>query len=500
MSENPISRLQCARLFVVGDVVLDEYIHGRVSRISPEAPVPVVLEEERRWVLGGAANVAANVAAFGAKVQLCGRIGDDSDGILLRSLCESEGIDSSGLVVLKGVPTTRKTRLLAGYHQLARIDREVVRSLDDLAERAIVAAFRVFAEETGGSAPGNRALVVSDYGKGVVTDALLSRLLPLARSLGVPVVTDPKSVILSRYAGSTLLKPNLKEARDAFAAAHPASPPAATFLEEVERLCSFLLAEAQVDGVVMSLSEHGVVCLSSQGEPAQATTFRPTALEVADVSGAGDTMVAFLAMALATGHDLPTSTRLANVAAGVVCGKLGTSTLSTAEFFKALSRSPKSPPRKFLSKTEACAMANGWRQADRTIVFTNGCFDILHAGHVDLLQKARSLGDVLVVGLNTDASVKRLKGVTRPLQNENDRASILSGLESVDAVVLFDEETPLQLIRDLKPDILVKGGDYTVETVVGHEDVLARGGRVELIPLVEGRSTTNIVQRASKSL
>lgn len=494
MSENPISRLQCAHLFVVGDVVLDEYILGRVNRISPEAPVPVVLENERRWVLGGAANVAANVASFGAKVQLCGRVGDDADGVVLRSLCESMGVDASGVVVLPGVPTTRKTRLLAGYQQLARIDREVVRSLDDAAERSIASSFLNFATN---SSLKNKALVLSDYGKGVVTDALLSRLVPLARAHGIPVVTDPKSVVLSRYSGSTLLKPNLKEAREAYAAAHPHVEPAPSFVNEVERLCSFLLNDAQVEGIVMSLSENGVVCVSAAGEPSVPTFFRPTTLEVADVSGAGDTMVAFLAMGLATGHDIPTSTRLANVASGVVCGKLGTATLSAAEFFVALSRSPKSPPRKFLSKTEACAMAESWRQGGRKIVFTNGCFDILHAGHVDLLQKARALGDVLVVGLNTDASVKRLKGPTRPLQNENDRASILSGLESVDAVVLFEDDTPLQLIQDLQPDVLVKGGDYTVETVVGHEEVLARGGRVELIPLVDGRSTTGIVQRAS---
>jgi D-beta-D-heptose 7-phosphate kinase/D-beta-D-heptose 1-phosphate adenosyltransferase len=478
-------------VFVVGDLVLDEYIEGRVTRISPEAPVPVILEEGRRWVLGGAGNVAANVAAIGAKARLCGRVGEDGEAILVRGLCAQEGIDASAVVTDRATPTTRKTRLLAGYQQLARIDREVVRPLESDAERAIVDAFSRFLLEAG-----PKALVVSDYGKGVITDSLLSRLIPAARAAGVPVVTDPKSVFLSRYAGSTVLKPNLKEAREAFAAARPGEPlgfDAGEAAAAADVLASFLLEEAGVDGVVLSLSEHGVACRGAVGPT---TTFRATALEVADVSGAGDTMVAFLALGLATGHDLAASTRLANVAAGAVCGKLGTATLSPAEFFGALSHSRYVPARKFLAHEEARALSSQWREQGKRVVFTNGCFDILHAGHVDLLQKARAMGDVLVVGLNSDASVRRLKGTSRPLQAENDRATILSGLECVDAVVLFGEDTPRELIRGVRPHVLVKGGDYTVETVVGHEDVLGWGGEVALIPLVEGRSTTDIVTRA----
>jgi D-beta-D-heptose 7-phosphate kinase/D-beta-D-heptose 1-phosphate adenosyltransferase len=490
-----VLEMQKSSVFVVGDVVLDCYIQGSVSRLSPEAPVPVVLEGERKYVLGGAANVAANIATLGARAVLCGRVGRDADAGLVRELCQAYNIESHALVESETIPTIRKTRILAGYQQLVRVDREKVAPLNSTDEQKIMLQFERYLAE-----PGAKALVLSDYGKGVLTHHLCRRLIDTARAHKVPVITDPKSNDLSRYQGTTIIKPNLKEGR---AVLHhwDSSLSIHHFDEEVDAICETIARQSAADAVVLSLSEHGVALKVAAQSGTQ--RFASRALQVADVSGAGDTMVAFLAMAAASGASMSAATEIANVAAALVCAKLGTAVLNSSEVLQALTSDPAartSHSPKILSTENLPVLGQTLRRNQRRIVFTNGCFDLLHMGHVDLLERARGLGDVLIVGLNSDSSIRRLKGPERPVQTFESRARVLAGLASVDFVVGFEQDTPVELIRALNPHVLVKGGDYSVDTVVGADFVLAAGGRVEILSLVPGHSTTGLVDKARTSV
>jgi D-beta-D-heptose 7-phosphate kinase / D-beta-D-heptose 1-phosphate adenosyltransferase len=476
-----LQELQKSKVLVVGDVCLDEYIRGNVSRISPEAPVPVISEKSRSHVLGGAANVAANVAALGARCVLMGRVGQDDSAEILKGLCSSLSIEFHPIVE-KSVPTIRKTRVLAGYQQLLRVDKEMIVPL--ATDEYVLKVFKKFLDETG-----PKSLVISDYGKGFLNAELLEKLISGARAQNISVVTDPKSKDLKRYKGSSVLKPNLIEALEALG-------PKTVDLSDTKSMCVELSNTAQVDCVVLSLSERGVACYEKSANAFH--QFPSVQLQVADVSGAGDTMIAVLAMSLASGWKLPDATRLANRAAGVVCGKMGTATLSMDEL-RAGRAQTFSPDEKILSVEEIQGELDARRSRGQRVVFTNGCFDILHAGHVQLLHQARQLGDCLVLGLNSDASVKRLKGTERPIQNEKDRAKVLAALESVSYVVVFEEDTPLELIEKVKPQLLVKGGDYNRSTIVGADLVESWGGEVRALPLLEGRSTTGIVNKAKDS-
>ena len=451
--------------------------------------MPVVLEQKQWAALGGAANVAANIAAFGGDVRLCGRIGDDIDGKTFLKICENMGIDASTVIRSLSVPTTRKLRVMAAYQQVVRIDSESTELLNDDASKNALRAVEDFLRVEG-----PKAIVLSDYGKGVCTAALVQGVIKLANEKKVPVITDPKSLDMNRYRGTTLLKPNLSEGREMLKTQYPGER-FATLDDEVKKICDVILARSGARNVVLSLSERGVTV---QGQDVDGGShFESTALQVADVSGAGDTMVAFLAMGLGAGIGVSRSVQLANIAAGIVCGKLGTATVSAAEFlneFKQLTGETK--PEKILPSDELSELLAQARSAGKTVIFTNGCFDLLHAGHVEVLQRAKSFGDILVVALNSDASVRRLKGQKRPIQNQQDRAKILAALACVDYVTVFDEETPANLISVLKPAVLVKGGDYSSDSIVGAREVKAWGGRVEIIPLVQGRSTTNIVEKA----
>jgi D-beta-D-heptose 7-phosphate kinase/D-beta-D-heptose 1-phosphate adenosyltransferase len=488
-------RMPEAVVFVAGDIVLDCYIQGSVSRISPEAPVPVVLEGERRYVLGGAANVAANIASFGAKVQLCGRIGKDTDGVQLKNICHELGIETQALIDSDTLPTTRKTRILAGYQQLVRLDREKIAPLSTVDEQKVILQFERYLSHAG-----DKALVLSDYGKGVLSHHLCQKLIGIARSHKVPVITDPKSNDLSRYKGSTLIKPNLREGRELLKTWEP-SISLHHFEEEVEAICEIVGRQASAEGVVLSLSEHGVALRESEFRKVR--RFASRALQVADVSGAGDTMVSFLAMALAVGASFPEATEIANAGAAIVCAKLGTATVTLPEVLQSLTadvRGVTGPSRKILSTDSVLALAQTLHRTNRKIVFTNGCFDLLHMGHVDILERSRALGDVLVVGLNSDDSIRRLKGSQRPVQTFESRARVLAGLAAVDFVIGFEEDTPIELIKAFAPHVLVKGGDYSVDSVVGSEVVLAAGGRVEILPLIAGHSTTHLVEKARSPL
>lgn len=490
-----VLKMQDTSVFVVGDVVLDCYIQGSVSRLSPEAPVPVVLEGERKYVLGGAANVAANIASIGAQVVLCGRVGRDSEAGTVRELCLNLGIDSHALIESDVLPTIRKTRILAGYQQLVRVDREKVAPMTSSDEQKIVLQFERYIDTKGA-----KALVLSDYGKGVLTHNLCRRLIDTAKIHRIPVITDPKSNDLSRYHGTTVIKPNLKEGRDLLRS-WDASLSVHHFDEEVDAICDVIVKHSAAEAVVLSLSEHGVALkVATQSGTRR---FASRALQVADVSGAGDTMVAFLAMALASGASLGAATEIANVGAALVCAKLGTATLSSSEVLRALTTDPNTRAAhspKILPEESLPVLAQTLRKNGRKIVFTNGCFDLLHMGHVDLLERARALGDVLIVGLNSDSSIRRLKGAERPVQTFTSRARVLAGLAAVDFVVGFEQDTPIELIRTLLPNVLVKGGDYTVDSVVGAEIVIEAGGKVEILSLVPGHSTTGLVEKARSPL
>ena len=489
MVADHVLKMQNSSIFVVGDVILDLYISGKVSRISPEAPVPVVVEQSRRAVLGGAANVSANVSAFGAKSYLAGRIGIDADGDEFLSICKNLGINTNGLVRSPNCPTTRKLRVLAGYQQVVRIDHEATALLSSGDEEKILAEFANFAAQKGA-----KSLVISDYGKGVLTPPLLAKLIGMANDHKIPVVTDPKSLDLKRYAGSTVIKPNLSEGREVLRAQKPGAH-FDTPAQEFDAIADAVLATSGARNVVLSLSESGVM---GRGADAKGTIkFKTRALQVADVSGAGDSMIAFLAMGLATSLSLSRSVQLANIAAGVVCGKLGTATVTSAELLSAFSQRESSiHPEKVVSRDEIAQVAAEFRREGKKVVFTNGCFDLLHAGHVMYLQEARSLGDVLILGLNADESVRKLKGPSRPIQTQDDRAFILAGLSCIDYVVVFPEETPLNLINAVRPHVLVKGNDWAPEKIVGAKETESWGGEVKTIPLLDGRSTTNLVNRS----
>ena len=475
------------KVLVVGDVMLDRYILGEVDRISPEAPVPVLRHAQRYERAGGAANVAMNLVGLGCEALLAGFWGDDGErheleAILAGKTPKDTAVDTSGMVTT-ALPTVSKTRIVGRRQQLLRLDIEsqelpTPKDAEDLWNRVKLLLDKV------------HAVVLSDYAKGVLTRELCAAVIRRARERMIPVLVDPKTPDLGQYAGATMVCPNLQELAQA------------TGLDwhgpDAHRLDALLYAgeqqrrehEFQYLGVTMS--EKGIRVLR------EGTAFHSPARarEVFDVSGAGDTVIATLAASLAGGLRIETAVDLANLAAGIVVGKTGTVPVAAHELVALLTPSSGiQSAEKILTREQTLRRVEEWRAAGETIVFTNGCFDLLHVGHVVLLEQSRGFGSRLVLGLNTDASVCRLKGPARPVIGENERARVMSALAAVDAVVLFDEDTPLELIEALRPDVLVKGGDYSVETVVGHEVVLAGGGRVEIVPAVEGISTTKIVER-----
>jgi D-beta-D-heptose 7-phosphate kinase/D-beta-D-heptose 1-phosphate adenosyltransferase len=468
-------------LLIVGDLMLDVYLAGHVARISPEAPVPVLRFLRETETAGGAANVALNVTALGGTARLLGVVGADEGAGRLAALMQRAGI-MTDFVTADDRPTTTKTRVLAGqHHQLLRIDRETVAPLAPEAEAALIARIEA-------AAPGAGAVVLSDYGKGCLTDRVIAAAVAVARGAGVPVLVDPKRKDFAAYRGADYIKPNLAElaaatgidcGTDAGAAAAAAAA-----------------MEATGAAILLTRSEKGMTLYAPDGETiAMATEAR----EVFDVSGAGDTVMATFALMLTGGASRAQAMRLANVAAGIVVSKAGTATASRAELEAALAaRAPRQPvaPSPVLGWDEARARCDEWRQKGLRIGFTNGCFDLLHPGHIAILKGAAAACDRLVVGLNSDASVRRLKGPTRPIQAEAARAEVMGAIGVVDAVVIFDQDTPLELITHLMPDVLVKGADYAEDQIVGADVVRRAGGRVERVELVAGHSTTGLVARS----
>ena len=474
-----LARFSGVRLLVLGDVMLDRYVFGDVKRISSEAPIPVLHAQSARHVLGGAGNVAQNAAALGARAVLIGVRGADQAGEELAASVAASPLIVDNLVIQAGRPTTVKTRFMSGGHQLLRLDEEVTTAIPVEIERAILERFEA-------ALPACGIVVLSDYAKGVLTDSVLARAIAAARAAGKPVVVDPKRVRFEAYAGADVLTPNALEVTRATGIDVVSNPGAAEAGEAAR-------AQADAGAVLVKRSEKGLTLVRRNAAPVHIPT---RAREVADVSGAGDTLVTAFALALGAGASMPEAAALGNAAAGIVVGKHGTASVSHGELNEALHRTELlAIDDKVVDLATALERVAAWRQAGLRIGFTNGCFDLIHPGHVRLLARARAQCDRLVVGLNTDASVQRLKGPERPVQNEVARATVMAAIASADLVVLFGEDTPQALIEAICPDLLFKGADYTVDQVVGGEFVMAHGGVVSLIPLEIGHSTTNTIRR-----
>lgn len=476
MSTMLLNRLPDAKVAVIGDVMIDVYLKGMIERISPEAPVPVVRAQSQNAVPGGAANVAANIVALGAEAILVGVIGPD--GADLCQALENLGLSYlGGLVVDEGRRTIRKQRIMAGQ-QVVRIDFEDTHALtEDVEAKVIEHALRAIENV--------EAIILSDYGKGVLTPAVVQAINAHARLHRKPVIVDPKQRDFAWYRGATLLTPNRAELS------------AATGLPcETDEQAAEAAKAAQIafgGDILLTRSEKGLSYYPCRGEVAHQPT---RAREVFDVSGAGDTVVATLATALAVKADFAEAMNIANHAAGLVVAKAGTATTSLEELREAIEiRDGRSLAGGALVERQvAAAMCRQWQRQGLKVGLANGCFDLIHPGHIALIRQASAACDKLIMALNTDASVRRLKGPTRPVQMETARAEVMGAIKGVDAVVLFDEETPLELIKAVQPDVLIKGSDYTVETVVGADIVLARGGRVMLADLIAGQSTTRLIR------
>ncbi len=464
---------QSPRVLVVGDLMIDHYLYGACERISPEAPVQVVniLEEKRQ--LGGAGNVVNNLIALGARVKLISVIGaDDAAGQMLDLLAEIH-IDTGNLIAQNGRKTTQKSRIISSQQQIVRYDNETVSAIDSDAENAVLTAVQQ-------QLAGIDIVLLSDYGKGVLTDRLTRQIIQAARTAGKKILVDPKGRDYSKYHGAFLLTPNKKEASLATGIA----------IDDQNSLfaaISQLKTELHLAVSLITLSEEGIAILDDK------MRIHPTqAREVYDVTGAGDTVLATLGFALACNASIDDAVDFANLAAGVVVGKMGSATASISEIIEYQSSLNHSTSDVHIkTQDEIARLTAELKKRNKKIVFTNGCFDILHAGHVRYLETAKSFGDVLIVGLNADASVKRLKGENRPINPEADRAYLLAALEAVDYVVLFTEDTPLDLIKLVKPHVLVKGGDYEGKHVVGQEIA----DELKLVQFVDGKSTTRTIEK-----
>ncbi len=477
-----LERLSQVQVLCVGDVMLDRFVYGSVSRISPEAPIPVLRVQREAAMLGGAGNVVRNLAALGARSAFVSIIGADAPGGELEALLAAMPNVEVSLVPVRDRHTTIKVRYVAAGQQLLRADSENDTPLPEVARKAVLT--RAIA-----ALDGCQALALSDYGKGVLGDEVVAALIGAAQRSGRPVVVDPKGSDYRRYAGASVVTPNLREL--AQASGLPTSGD-----DQVVAAARKLIADCNIAAVLVTRSGEGMSLVESGG---QTSHIRAEAREVFDVAGAGDTVVAAMAAGLGAGFGLETAARLANIAAGIVVGKLGTAVATIEELRAAIDRQTlPAVNSKLMTPEQALARVTRWRDHGLSVGFTNGCFDLLHPGHVSLLRQARAACDRLIVGLNSDASVKRLKGETRPVQGESARAAVLSSLADVDALVVFGQDTPLELIEVLRPDVLIKGADYAEDQVVGAQLVKSYGGKVVLAELSPGHSTTGTIKRIGR--
>jgi D-beta-D-heptose 7-phosphate kinase/D-beta-D-heptose 1-phosphate adenosyltransferase len=468
------------RILVLGDVALDRYVDGDVTRISPEAPVPVLRVRSVRTSCGCAANVAANIAALGGQATLIGVVGNDGEAAQLAQSAQDHGSPVKTMLVTdESRPTSVKTRFVAAGQQVVRADHEETRPVGPQVEEGLIEAC---AEALNSC----QAVVLSDYNKGVLTSRVLSEVIARAAEAGTPVLVDPKRAQLAAYRGATILKPNRNEL--SAATGHPCNTDA-----EARQAADVAIA-ATGAMVLLTRSEQGMSLFRTGAEPVHQPTF---AREVFDVSGAGDTVAAVIGLAMARRVDMADAMRLANAAAGVVVGKRGTATVTFPELSRAFSSLSQDFDSRILPRDAAVRQRDAWHRQGLRVGFTNGCFDLIHPGHISLLKEAKRSCDRLIVALNSDRSIRRLKGPSRPLQGEEARAYVLAAMTDVDLVTLFDADTPRDLIATLRPDVLIKGADYTEDQVVGAELVKSWGGCIVLAKLVPEQSTTRLVRRSA---
>ncbi|MGE3302650.1 MAG: D-glycero-beta-D-manno-heptose-7-phosphate kinase [Hyphomonadaceae bacterium] len=479
-----VDRLKHAKVAVIGDVILDNHVFGQVSRVSEEAPVPVLHVRDERQALGGAANVAANVAALGGSVRLIGVLGEDAAARQVMELIAQSAIDPR-LFSDRERPTITKTRYLGAKQQIVRVDRERITPAPERVERDVIEEIEEAAEECD-------VLVISDYGKGLLSDAVLAAAIEAAHKHKKPIFVDPKRRDFTGYRGADYIKPNRREL--SLATGLPCET------DDEAREAAAIAARQCGAAILLTRSEKGMSLFPTRGE---AMHLSSEARDVADVSGAGDTVTAVFTLALAAKLTVEQAMRLANAAAGVTVTKVGAATVSPEELSAAMGlragrAAPEAPPAA-LPLADAIDQRRRWAAEGLVVGFTNGCFDLLHPGHISLLAQASAACDKLIVALNSDDSVRRLKGADRPIQDLDARAAVIGAVRGVDLVVSFAEDTPLELIRALEPDILVKGADYKESEVVGADLVKAAGGRVVLARLTDGQSTTAIVKKAAKA-
>lgn len=480
--ELDISTFDRCRVLVVGDLMMDEYLWGDVDRISPEAPVQVVAVNREEFTLGGSGNVVNNLAALGARVSVVGVIGTGSDGRLLLEKFNSLGVDTRGIIQEPDRPTTRKTRIIAAHQHVLRIDRETRKEISG-------SNFAEMTKTIIDQIPGVDVVLISDYGKGVVTPALIAAIVEAAGKHNRCVIADPKGLDFTKYAGVSLITPNRKEASLVSGV-------------EIKDNAGLLLAAEKILGAVdvgrllITCGPDGMVLFEKNSPPYQ---IRSKARQVFDVSGAGDTVLSTLGLAIASGLSFRQSADIANTAAGIVVGKLGTATISQQELADALDMECDSEPSKFVAMDRLKPLIEEIREKGQKIVLTNGCFDLLHAGHIRLFSASRQFGDVLIVAIDDDKSVRALKGEGRPVIEARQRIQILSALDSVDHVVLFSSDELNRLIGLIRPDILTKGTNYTSNEVAGHQLVKKFGGRIEMIPIDDRISSSRIINTIKNS-
>jgi D-beta-D-heptose 7-phosphate kinase/D-beta-D-heptose 1-phosphate adenosyltransferase len=473
-----LERFRDRKVLVCGDLILDRFIDGEIERISPEAPIPVLKALKRSISLGGAGNVAANIAALGGTAFVVAPMGDDETSRTVERLLSDIGVEGDGLVKIPSHTTPAKTRFSAQNQQVLRFDEEEIIQLSEESRQQIGAAFERYLDRVD-------VVILSDYGKGALLDGMSEFFIKKCRQLEKPVIVDPKGRDFARYSGATAVSPNLKELGNAV-------DRPVTLDDEVIAAARQLIRDHKIDFILATRSEKGMSVVDENDVHHIPTRAR----EVFDVAGAGDTAVACFALSLASGLGREYSAFIANIASGIVVGKRGTAQATPEEIATALQADRwQNLHRAIASRKSAAQTVAKWKQEGLSVAFTNGCFDILHTGHVSLMRQAKATADRLVVGLNSDDSVRRLKGEGRPVNSESDRAAIIASLSDVDMVVIFDEDTPLSLIELICPDVLVKGADYTIENVVGADIVKAYGGKVVLAELVEGKSTSNILKQ-----
>jgi len=478
-----LNRANTAEILCVGDIMLDKFIYGSVERISPEAPIPVMRISREESMLGGAGNVVRNLLSLGANAKFCGLVGEDEAGREIGGLLNEDDNCSANLILDSHRPTSVKTRFMASNQQMLRADLEQTAALSEQQQQDLL----LDVAECLGTI---KVMVLSDYGKGVLEGDSAEHLIALAKKANIPVIVDPKGMDYSKYRGATLVTPNRKELSEA-------SQMDCDSDVEIVAAARHIIETCGIENVLATRSQDGMTLVTKSGDVVHLPT---EAREVFDVSGAGDTVVATMALALSLGESLADGAELANIAAGIVVAKTGTASVYQDELINALHHQDiNKAEAKIMERQNAKEKVVHWQRQGHSVGFTNGCFDLLHPGHISLIKQSASQCDRLIVGLNSDASVKRLKGDERPIQSEMARATVLSSLADVDMVVIFDEDTPMETLSALLPDVLIKGADYTIDQVVGADLIQQNGGRVFLAQLEDGFSTTNTVNKLKKS-